>query len=238
LQLNKKKVYTITNVTTGGISMKTLFIGLMAFAALMSACADPTANKPKASVSEPVKTVAVDNKTPLDFKATGTAVPFGPATSTIEFVGSKVTGKHDGGFKSFSGVVDLIGDKVDTSRVFVEVDMDTIYTDVEDLTKHLKTADFFDVGKYPKASFTSNKIVADPTKGADNYMVTGELDMRGVKKEITFPATITLSPENVVVKSEFSVNRKNFGIAYAGKADDLIRDDVLIQLDIKAPRAK
>ena len=69
-------------------------------------------------------------------------------------------------------------------------------------------------------------------------MVTGELDMRGVKKEITFPATITLTPENVAVKSEFSVNRKNFGIAYAGKADDLIRDDVLIQLDIKAPRAK
>jgi hypothetical protein len=42
----------------------------------------------------------------------------------------------------------------------------------------------------------------------------------------------------VTVKSEFAINRKDFGIVYAGKADDLIRDDVVIHLDLRAPRQK
>ena len=58
--------------------------------------------------------------------------------------------------------------------------------------------------------------------------------MRGMKKTITFPATITIGDPNVNVEADFSVNRKDFGMAYAGKADDLIRDDVVIKLSIKA----
>jgi len=43
---------------------------------------------------------------------------------------------------------------------------------------------------------------------------------------------------DVAVESEFSINRKDFGIVYAGKADDLIRDDVVIRLNLKSPRKK
>jgi hypothetical protein len=42
----------------------------------------------------------------------------------------------------------------------------------------------------------------------------------------------------VTVDSEFAINRKDFGIVYAGKADDLVRDDVVIKLDLKSPRQK
>jgi polyisoprenoid-binding protein YceI len=151
-------------------------------------------------------------------------------------LGSKVTGQHDGGFNRFRGIIDLVDEKIDTSRVFVEIEMDTAYTDVADLTKHLLTPDFFDVAKFPRSAFLSSTIAPDPAKGGDNYMVTGELDLHGVKKTITFPATIKLTPENVSVDAEFSINRKDFGIVYAGKADDLIRDDVVLILDIVAPR--
>jgi len=112
------------------------------------------------------------------------------------------------------------------------------FTDTDDLTKHLQTGDFFESAKFPKASFASTKIVSDSAKGANNYTVTGDLELRGVKKSVTFPATIVVDNSNVSVKSEFSINRKDFGIVYAGKADDLIRDDVVIKLDLNASRKK
>jgi len=110
-------------------------------------------------------------------------------------------------------------------------------TDEEQLTGHLKTADFFDVAKYPKATFISTKIEPGTANGA-THMVTGNFDLHGVKKSISFPATIQVAPDSVSINAEFSVNRKDFGINYPGKADDLIRDAVVIKLSSKVPRKK
>ena len=113
-----------------------------------------------------------------------------------------------------------------------------VYTDSDGLTDHLKTGDFFEVAKYPKASFKSTAIAVDTAKGADAYSVTGLFEIRGVSKSITFPATIKVGDADVAVNAEFSINRKDFGIVYAGKVDELIRDDVVIKLTLKAPRKK
>jgi hypothetical protein len=59
-----------------------------------------------------------------------------------------------------------------------------------------------------------------------------------VKKTISFPATITLTDDAATATSEFSLNRKDFGVAYAGMKDDLIRDEVVLKLSMKAPRKK
>jgi polyisoprenoid-binding protein YceI len=112
-----------------------------------------------------------------------------------------------------------------------------VVTDEDALTAHLKTPDFFDLARYPKATFVSTKIEPD-IKANTTHEVTGNFDLHGVKKSITFPATIHVTPENATVDAEFSINRKDFGIVYAGKADDLIRDGVVIKLTIKVPRAK
>ena len=217
--------------------MKKLLFLVLASAVFLTACEDPAANKPKATTSNSTVNTAA-NVPATNAPPTGTALPITPENSKIEFTGSKVTGKHDGGFKQFSGAVDLANNKPEDSKVSVEIDMNSLFTDTEDLTKHLKTADFFDVEKYPKSSFVSTKIVADTAKGANNYTVTGDLEMHGTKKEVTFPATITVDDSAVEVKSEFAINRKDFQILYAGKADDLIRDDVVLRLDLKAPRRK
>jgi polyisoprenoid-binding protein YceI len=66
--------------------------------------------------------------------------------------------------------------------------------------------------------------------------VTGNLELHGVTKSITFPATIKMSADAVDVDAEFAINRKDFGIVYAGKPDDLIKDDVLIKLEIRAKK--
>ncbi len=229
--------------------MKLLVTMFLTSAVFTAACADPAANKPKAETSAPSSTAANSATAPTlteaakpgvlaNFKATGTELAITPENSKVEFTGSKVTGKHDGGFKTFKGIIDLVGDKAETSRVLVDIDMASVFSDADGLTKHLQTGDFFEVEKFPKSSFVSTKIEPDTAKGAGNYTVTGDLEMRGVKKSVKFPATITITPADVAVKAEFAINRKDFGIVYAGKADDLIRDDVVIKLDLKSAKKK
>ncbi|HTK26036.1 MAG TPA: YceI family protein [Pyrinomonadaceae bacterium] len=201
----------------------------------LAGCENPAANKVRATTSEPATASAIGN--PFDlFEMKGTALPVLPGSSKIEFTGSKVTGRHDGGFRSFKGVIDLVSEKAEESRVAVQIDMRSVFTDTDTLTKHLQTGDFFQADQYPTSSFVSNKIV--PTGDDENYLVTGDIEMRGVKRSITFPATITIKPDEVAVNSEFAINRKDFGIVYTGKADDLIRDDVVIKLDLHSLRPR
>jgi polyisoprenoid-binding protein YceI len=213
--------------------MLKISIGILSIALLLSACEDPATNKTKAVTSE-----TTNSQTQTARQSKGESLPVTPETSRVEFTGSKVTGKHDGGFKQFSGNIDLVNNKPEESQVTVDIDMKSVFTDADGLTEHLQTGDFFEVEKYPKSSFVSTKIVPDAAKGANNYTVTGDLEMRGQKKTITFPAVITVNPNEVGVDTEFAINRKDFGIVYAGKADDLIRDDVVIRLNLRSQRKK
>jgi polyisoprenoid-binding protein YceI len=192
-------------------------------ALLVSSCSNPATNQPKAVTSEaaPTSTSA----------AQGEKYRITPETSKISFVGSKVTGKHDGSFEKFSGTIDYNG-KPETSKVTITIDTTSITTDTPDLTKHLKTADFFDVAKYPEAKFESTEIKPGGEKGA-THTITGNLTLHGVTKSITFPATIAATPDAITVDSTFAINRKDFGINYAGAADNLIRDDVVLTLKIR-----
>lgn len=223
--------------------MKLLTLTIVAAVVFATACEDPAANKPKATTSAPSTNSSPANSgaTPANtasMATKGEAVQLTPGNSKIEFTGSKVTGKHDGGFKQFTGIIDLVNSKAEESTVSVDIEMASVYSDADGLTDHLKTGDFFEVAKYPKSTFVSTKIVPDASKGAGSYMITGDLEMRGVKKSVTFPASISINDEAVAVKTEFAINRKDFGIVYAGKADDLIRDEVVIKLDLKSARKK
>lgn len=223
--------------------MKLTGISLLAIAIFMSSCADPAANKPKAQTTTPSVNSAKSDAPAgtsifADFQAKGTELTVDGAASKIEFTGSKVTGKHDGGFKVFNGVIDLVGEKAEDSRVLFEIEMNSVFTDTDGVTKHLKTPDFFDVEKFPRSSFVSTRVVPNAASGVGNFTVTGDLNIHGIKKTITFPAKITISAAEVAVESEFSINRKDFSIVYAGKADDLVRDDVVLRLNLHAPRKK
>lgn len=197
---------------------------LLAAAACLCACANPASDQPKAVTSEaaPVSTPA-----PAGAKYLITS-----DNSKLEFVASKVTGSHHGAFTKFSGAIDYAGSP-DTSRVTINIETNSVTTDDPDLTKHLQTADFFDVAKYPRATFASTLIKAGGDKGA-THTVTGNLELHGVTKSVTFPATINVAPEAITVDSTFSVNRKDFGINYAGAADNLIRDEVVLTLKVRA----
>ena len=214
--------------------MKTSGLAILFFSIFLSACEDPAANKARALTSD--ASTSVNSQASSATAVKGESLPVTPENSKVLFTGSKVTGKHDGGFNKFTGAIDLVNGKPEESSVRVDIETASVFADDDGLTKHLQSGDFFEIAKFPKASFASTKIVADAAKGVNIYTVTGDLELRGVKKSVTFPATIAVTPASVSVDSEFAINRKDFGIVYAGKADDLIRDDVVIKLDLTASR--
>lgn len=209
--------------------MRLLLLSILAVALLTFACADPAANKTKATVGN----AAPESETAKP--ANAETLPITPQDSKVDFVAAKVTRSHNGSFKSFNGSIDLVNNDPEQSRVTIDVETNSVVTDEDALTKHLQTPDFFDVTKYPKANFTSTKIEG---AGSSNYKVTGNFDLHGIKKSISFPATIQVAPDKVTVNAEFSINRKDWGLTYPGKADDLIRDGVVIKLNVTAQRRK
>ena len=208
---------------------KSIVITILSGLIFLSACSDPAADKSRAVTGEATNTASPAAA------AQGTRYLITSQNSKIEFVGSKVTGSHNGSFQDFSGHIDYTGN-VETSRVNINIKTDSLTTDTADLTKHLKTADFFDVAKYPEATFVSTSIKAGGEKGA-SHTVTGNLTLHGATKSVSFPATIAVTPDVATVNANFSINRKDFGINYAGAANNLIRDDVVLTLTIRANKA-
>ena len=208
--------------------MRLLLLAILGAALSTFACADPAANKTKATVGNAAPESAAAKP------ANAETLAITPENSQVEFVAAKVTRSHNGSFKQFNGSIDLVNNSPDQSRVTIDIQANSVVTDEPDLTKHLQTPDFFDVAKFPKATFTSTKI--EPAGG--NYNITGNFDLHGVKKAITFPATIQVAADKVTVSAEFSINRKDWNLTYPGKADDLIRDGVVIKLNVNAPRKK
>jgi len=149
--------------------------------------------------------------------------------STIGFTGSKVTGHHNGGFKNFAGTINVDGGKI-VGTPPIQIGMKSTFSDNDRLTGHLKSADFFDVGKFPVSAFAVKAI--EPAGAAQK--VTGDFNLHGVIKTISFPADIKIADDAVTVKAAFAINRRQFNINYPGKPNDLIRDNVVIKLDLKA----
>jgi polyisoprenoid-binding protein YceI len=195
--------------------------------ALLGCDNQPAKDKSKAGVAAPVDTALAAPA------ANAGRYEFSEAESKLEFVGAKVTGKHDGSFGKFSGTI--VGSDPEKSSVTVEIDMASLVADDARLTGHLKSPDFFDVEKFPKARFVSTSVRPGGERGA-THTITGNLELHGVTKSITFPATVRMDGDSSTVDTEFAINRKDFGVTYPGKPDDLIKDDVLIKLSIRAKR--
>jgi polyisoprenoid-binding protein YceI len=198
----------------------------------VAACKSEVDDKPKAKVEDAEK--PAEKPAPAEAeKPAGEAKTLALATqgSKVGFIGAKVTGDHKGSFDKFTGSATVEGDKL--TAIEVTVEMDSMTTDAEDLTGHLKGEDFFNVAAHPQAKFTSLSITEKAGEGGATHEVAGNLEMKGVAKKVTFPATITLGEDGATGKAEFAVNRKEWGIDYPGKPDDLIKDEVALTLDLK-----
>jgi polyisoprenoid-binding protein YceI len=173
-------------------------------------------------------------------KAGGGAGAITPENTKITFVGSArdPDHKHDGGFKKVSGSVKPAGDDITKSTINVEIDIDSIWTDddekTKNLTKHLKSPDFFDAKQYPKATFVSKEIKAEK-KGDDTHVITGDLTLHGTTKPVSIPAKVTVTDDAIAIDGKFTIDRTEFEIGKTGVADKLFKE-VPIKVSAKVAR--
>jgi polyisoprenoid-binding protein YceI len=142
----------------------------------------------------------------------------------ITWVGTKPGGKHEGGFKTLTGSATVDGDAL--TKVAVEIDTDSLYSDTEKLTAHLKTPDFFAVKDNPKAKFESTKV----EKTDKGYNITGNLTINGKTKEVSIPAEVTVAGGSLKINGAVTIDKRDFGMTYGGnKIDDAVAIKVAVE---------
>lgn len=161
-----------------------------------------------------------------------------PVHSSISFsVRHLVVSKVRGTFGAFSGAITIAEDG--TPAVTAEIDVDSLHTGNEQREAHLKSADFFDVEKFPTASFRSTGVQA---KG-DDYVLDGEFTLKGITKPISLALEFNgVNPgmgHGEVAGFEASVvlNRKEFGIDIDMPLETggaVVGDKVTVTLEIEA----
>jgi polyisoprenoid-binding protein YceI len=130
--------------------------------------------------------------------------------STIEFLGKKTDGQHKGGFKSFEAEATADFENPSNGEMKITIQTDSLWSDDEKLTGHLKNPDFFDVRKHPKIIFTSTKTEADETQAK----LVGKLNMLGKDGELEVPCKVEVNGQDVKVTAEFKLDRTKWGMNY------------------------
>ena len=173
------------------------------------------------------------------------APAFAADTYTIDATHSEVgfrvrhlVSKVSGRFTKFTGTITVDAKDISKSSVQVTIDAGSVNTDDAARDKHLRSADFFDVEKYPAITFKSTAV---KDLGNGRLEVTGDFTMHGVTKSIAFPITNFgakpgMKPGAVVAgfgDGTLTLNRQDYGVSY-GKG--LLGDDVQITLDVEASK--
>jgi polyisoprenoid-binding protein YceI len=138
--------------------------------------------------------------------------------SQIEFVGTKPGGSHRGGFQRFTADAAADWGDLSKSRVKIDIDATSLWSDNNGLTGHLQNSDFFDVSRYLSITFETTRI---ELKSASEAVVTGELTMLGKTVEVAIPCIIEVTDSGLQVKSEFKIDRTRWGMTHSrGRVDD------------------
>jgi polyisoprenoid-binding protein YceI len=140
---------------------------------------------------------------------------------SIKFSSNDVAGI----FKTFTGSIDFDEQNPAASKFDVTIDVNSINTGNGLQNKHAKGAEWFDAAKFPAIKYTSTKIV----KAGTGYQVTGNLQIKGVSKELTIPFTFKKAGAGATFNGSFTVNRSDFKIGKpGGEVAEQIKIDVAV----------
>jgi polyisoprenoid-binding protein YceI len=167
-----------------------------------------------------------------------------PAHSTADFkVRHLMVSNVRGEFSGVSGTVVFDDQNPENSKVEAKINAATIQTRDAQRDTHLKSADFFDVEKYPLITFVSKKVAKN---GGDEHKVTGELTIHGVTKEVTLdvegPTPEIKDPwgmQRIGASAKTKIHRKDFGLAWNMALETggvVVGDEVQIHLDLELTR--
>ena len=150
-----------------------------------------------------------------------------------------------GSFDKHSGTVDINDKDITKSKVNVTIDTNSINTNVQKRDEHLRSAEFFDVAKFPTMTFASKKVAKN---GKNRLMVTGDLTLHGVTREVVL-AVDGLSKESkdpwgnirLGATASTSINRKDFGLVWNKTLETggvAVGEEVNITLEIEMIKAQ
>lgn len=223
--------------------MKTKFLNFLAITAILIAASSCKNDKKN-------KTTADEAETVIEAPAKAAQYNVVAAESTIEWIGSKPTGKHMGTIKVAEGTIKATEGAIESGSF--TIDMASInVTDLEGdekagLEGHLKGEGegkedhFFNIAKFPKASFEITGV----KENAGKTIIEGNLTIKGIKKNISFPVSTTASGDMMSLTTEpFTINRTQWGVNYGSKSvfenlgDKFINDDIQLTVSLKAKKA-
>jgi polyisoprenoid-binding protein YceI len=150
-----------------------------------------------------------------------------------------------GSFEKSSGVVDINDKDITKSKVEVSIDTASINTNVQKRDEHLRSADFFDVAKFPSMTFVSKKVAQ---WGKERLKVTGDLTLHGITKEVVLDVE-GLSKESKDPWGNFrrgatattKINRKDYGLVWNKALETggvAVGEEVFITLEIEMIKAQ
>lgn len=165
--------------------------------------------------------------------------------SKLEWIGKKVTGQHNGTVEIVNG--DLFLDNGKLTGGSFDIDFRTTKVlDIEDpesnakLTSHLKSPDFFAAETFPIGKFEILSLAPLSDGSQNNYIVSGNLSIKNITKEIKFPVNVKVNGGSVLASADFNIDRTlwdiNFrsGKFYENLGDKLINDNINLKFNITA----
>ncbi len=168
-----------------------------------------------------------------------------PAHSAAEFkVKHMMISNVKGRFSGLSGTLTLHEPEHTLTRVEASIDVATVNTGDVQRDGHLKSGDFFDVGKFPVMTFKSTRV--EP-KGDGEFAVTGDLTLHGVSRPVAFAVSDLSGPgkdpwgnTRIGLTATSKINRKDFGLSWNAALETggiLVGDEATISLDVQFIKA-
>src|SRR5258707_7357291 len=169
------------------------------------------------------------------------AYKFDPSGSTIGFTVHQFLGTTHGKFTSFSGKIDVDREHPENSSVTAQIDVRSIDTHIRKRDDHLRSPEFFNMGKFPQITFRSRSVKRTGPQSGD---ILGDLTMHGVTRPITLHVKL-LTPINETSRTRWAVttepiSRGDFNLMFASAAEAVsgISQTVAINIEIEARRAQ
>ena len=152
-----------------------------------------------------------------------------PARSQIRFHAVSRFMDADGTFHRLAAEIRLDDGRPETAAGEVSVEVASIDTGIGMRDNHLRSADFFDVERHPRATF----VLGAARREGERVVVSGTLTIRGVTRPVTVPVAVAVADRTIRVTGELTLNRVDFGIAYQSRLNP-IRDEVKVWFDLTA----
>lgn len=217
------------------VFLATAFAGLTLF----SACSD-TPKGDKATITNEQQAAT----------AMGESFTVDTTTSSIRFTGNGVGKNHPGKFHLSSGSVAINDNQITGGQFLININSMQMEEQGEmfqnKLRGHLLNGDFFDAAKFGTAKFEITKVESYKANSTDtsiiasaNFTISGNLTLKDVTKNITFPAKVDLDGNTLKAKANFDIDRTQWQMNYGNDKtlkDKFISETVNIELNLEAKK--